>query len=96
MSYKIEYIASFYMDVQLVMEFLSEYPGKARRIFARTDKILRDLGEMPEMYPIYQEMPSFRFIVIEDYLVFYKVKKEEKLIEVHRLLYGRIDIPAKL
>lgn len=50
MSYRIEYIANFYTDVQLVMEFLSEYPAKAGRIFSKMDKILRGLGNMSEIY----------------------------------------------
>jgi addiction module RelE/StbE family toxin len=96
MQHKIEYISTFHTDVLSVVEFLAEYPGKASRIFAKIDKILWNLREMPEMYPAYQDMPSFRFIVVEDYLVFYKVKKQDKTVEIHRLLYGHMDIPAHM
>ena len=96
MKYKIEYISTFHTDILAVAEFLVEYPKKAARIFAKTDQLLKPLGKMPEMYPIYPDVPSYRFIVVEDYLVLYKVKKQDKLVEVHRLIYGRMNIPAQL
>ena len=96
MRYKIEYLSTFHEDVLSVAEFLAEYPRKAARIFAKIDSILQHLGDMPEMYPVYHDKPSFRFIVVEDYLVFYKVKKQGGIIEIHRLIYGRMDIEALL
>ena len=96
MNFRIEYISTFYADVSSVAEFLSEYPRKAARIFAKIDKILGNLENMPEMYPVYKDVPSFRFITVEDYLVFYKVKKQDEIVEIHRLLYGRMDIPAHI
>ena len=92
MRYKIEYISTFYTDIASVMEVLEEYPSKASRIFSRLDKSIGNLGTMPEMYPIYQYVPSYRFITIEDYLVFYKFKKQENLVELRRLLPGKMDI----
>jgi plasmid stabilization system protein ParE len=74
------------------VEFLTEYPTKAARIFAKIDRAIGNLGEMPEMYPVYQDLPAFRFITAEDYLVFYKVEKQSKIIEIHCLVYGRTDI----
>ncbi len=94
MKYRIEYLSTFHADVLAVTAFLAEHPKKAARIFEKTDRIFAGLGEMPEMYPIYQDVPAFRFIVIEDYLLFYKVKKQNGIIEIHRLINGHMDIPA--
>ena len=96
MSYKIEYISTFHFDVQSVADFLAEYPSKAARIFAKADKSISSLKELPEMYPVYTDMPSFRFIVVEDYLVFYKFIQESGVVEVHRLLYGGMDIAKQM
>ena len=93
MSYKIEYISTFYSDVRSVVDFLAEHPSKAARIFAKADESISNLEEMPEMYPVYTDVPIFRFIVVEDYLVFYKFIQESEIVEVHRILYGRMDIP---
>jgi len=96
MKYNLEFIPTFYTDILTVEEFLKEYPGKTARIFARIDKTLKQLEEMPEMHAVYQDVPSFRYIVIEDYLVFYKINERNSTVEVHRLIYGRMDITAKL
>ena len=95
-KYRLEYISTFHGDVLRIAETLSEYPSKASRIFAKTDKALQPLEEWPEMYPVYPDIPSYRYIVVEDYLVFYKVKKQERLVEIRRLVYGRMDIPAHI
>ena len=95
MSCNIEYISTFYSDVQSVMNFLKDYPNKASRIFAKADKSISYLYEMPEMHPIYLDVPSFRFIVVEDYIVFYKFIKESNSVEIHRLIYGGMDIPTQ-
>lgn len=96
MMYRLEYISTFHADVLQVIENLAEHPQKAERIFSKLDKILIGLLDMPEMYPVYENFPIFRKIAIEDYLAFYVVKKQDSLIEVHRLLYGKSDIPNYL
>ncbi|MCL2055712.1 MAG: type II toxin-antitoxin system RelE/ParE family toxin [Oscillospiraceae bacterium] len=96
MSFKIEYISTFYCDVLSVTDFLAEYPNKAARIFAKADKSIGNLKNMPEMYPVYVDFPSFRYIVVEDYLIFYKFIKQSGIVEIHRLLYGRMDIPEHM
>ena len=96
MMYRIEYLATFHSDIAQVAAGLEEYPLMAARIFAKMDKILGTLVFMPEMFPIYDNFPIFRKIVIEDYLLFYTFNKTKGLIEIHRLLYSRMDIPRHL
>ena len=54
------------------------------------------LIEMPKMHPVYEDFPDFRKIVMEDYLVFYLVNEEKKIIEIHRLIHGKIDLKKQL
>ena len=96
MTYRLEYISTFHTDVLNVVGNLEEYPKKANRLFTKLDKILNNLINMPELYPVYEEFPVFRKIVIEDYIAFYTINERDKLIEVHRLLYDRMDIPEQL
>ena len=93
---KVEYISTFFADVTAFAEFLDKYPRKARRILKKLDRILERLPDLPKLHPIYEDYPEFRKIVIEDYLVFYKIIDGKKLIEVHRLLYGGMDIRKQL
>ena len=96
MKHRIEYISTFYADVVSVEGFLEEYQRKAARIFAKIDKAVKGLEEMPELHPVYHDIPDFRFFVVEDYLVFYKVKKSLGIVEIHRLIHGRMDIPGHI
>ena len=96
MKYSIEYISTFYADIRSVADRLSAYPSKASRIFSKIDKIIPPLAHMPEMYPVYPDVPAYRFIVVEDYLIFYKINKDDGVIEIRRLIYSRMDIPAHM
>jgi addiction module RelE/StbE family toxin len=92
MAFKIEYIATFHLDVLDVVDSLEDYPQKAKRIFEKLDRKLLCLAEHPEMYPIYDDFPDFRKIVVEDYLVFYSINEQDGIVEIHRMIYGRMDI----
>ena len=95
-AYRLEYISTFHADIERVAIDLDEYPHKAARIFAKLDKILATLVLIPEMFPVYNDFPIFRKIVIEDYLVFYTFDRFTGIIEIHRLLYGGMDLPTYL
>ena len=96
MAMKLEYISTFYADIANVESYLEEYPQKAKRVFEEMDKKLSNLIDNPELYPIYEEFPEFRRIVVEDYLVFYTINERTENIEVHRLVYGKMDVPKQL
>ena len=91
MTFRIEYISTFHQDVIDAVSSMEEYPQKARRIFEKLDRKLLNLVEFPEMYPIYTDFPVFRSFVVEDYLVFYTINKQDGIIEIHRLICGRMD-----
>jgi plasmid stabilization system protein ParE len=95
-KYKLEYAPSFHLDVVQIAIILDEYPEKAARIFTKLDISLANLETMPELYPVYEASPVFRKIVVEDYIAFYLVDKNAKTVEIHRLLYGSMDLPKHL
>ena len=96
MENRLEYIHTFYQDITDVILYLDDYPQKAKRIFEKLDNRLSVLQEYPEMYPVYNDYPVFRKIVIEDYLVFYLYRKKDNLVEIHRLINGRMDVITAL
>jgi len=67
-----------------------------RGTFEDMDRKLSNLIDNPELYPIYEDFPEFRRIVVEDYLVFYTINERTENIEVHRLVYGKMDVPKQL
>ena len=96
MKYKIEYISTFYSDLIDFISFLENFPRKAGRILEKIDKLLIGLAHAPEMYQVYEDLPVFRKISVEDYLIFYKIDEANKVVEIHRLIYGRMDIKSHL
>lgn len=96
MMYNIEYISTFHTDVLTIADYLSEYPKKARHLFEQVDKALLDVAQMPRMYPMYEDNPLFRKIVVLDYLVFYKIDEANHIVEVHRLIYSEMDLKKQL
>lgn len=80
---------SAYLDYQLkspqaAEDFLSDVEAGCRRV-----------TEMPKAYPLYNDMKlaiqGYRKIVIKNYLIFYRIKEEEKAIYVTRVIYGGRD-----
>jgi len=93
--YKIKFSELFDLDLIEMDLNLAEYPKKAMRIIQKIDKTVSKLTETPEMYQVYEDFPVFRRIVIEDYLVFYLIKEDERIVEIHRLIYGRKDLKSQ-
>jgi len=96
MKYKVRFGLSFHKDVVSMTDYLEDYPEKAERILSQLDRVASMLTNMPELYPVYDILPIFRKIAIEDYLVFYTVDKLHHIVSIYRLLYGGMDIPAQL
>jgi addiction module RelE/StbE family toxin len=95
MKYKLKYSSAYHFDLLETALRLEDYPGKAKRVFEKLDKSLNAVTHMPEMYQVYGDFPIFRKIVVEDYLIFYIVREQDKTIEVHRLINGKMDLPKQ-
>lgn len=97
-NYKIKLLPTARIDLGDMIDYLSEYSLEtALKQYDRViDKInaLKEFPFMCEEYPI--EVMGFRYrrMVIDKYLVFYIVK--EKVVEIHRILYAKIDITKQL
>ncbi|MCL2171877.1 MAG: type II toxin-antitoxin system RelE/ParE family toxin [Defluviitaleaceae bacterium] len=92
-KFKVEITPAFESDLRRFEHNLEAYPRKIARITAKIHKSLLLLHAMPLIYPVYLDVPKYRKIVIEDYLVLYTVDKRKNLVEVRRLLYSRMNIP---
>ena len=96
MAYRLEYISTFHSDILEAELSLQDYPQKAQRIFEQLDRKLSRLADNPKMYQIYEDYPEFRKIVVEDYLAFYAINERDRIVEIHRFIYGRMDIVKQL
>lgn len=96
MRYKLAYLPSFNRDIILAEANFIDFPNKAAALFGSLDKKLRNLADMPNMYPVFEQYPNYRKMVLLDYIVLYAVVEEEKSIYLHRLLPGKTDINRQL
>jgi plasmid stabilization system protein ParE len=97
MRYSIKYSDFFFSDISAVTDYLSKYSSTAS---IRFKALLRDRIEkakaMPLMYAILPYAPRYRHIVIEKYVVVYRVDEEHHRIFMYRLLHGAQDIQSYL
>ena len=92
MTYKILYLKIIKHDRKAIKQYLSQYSATAaKRLFEKIKNNMELVKENPYMYETFKAQPQFRRMVIDDFLLFYKVIEENKVIEVHHILYGKID-----
>ena len=93
MKFKAKYLATARQDRATIKSYLDQYStNAAKRLFDKIRHRIELAKENPYMYEAYKRRPQFRRIVVDDYLVFYKIDEESKIIEVHHILHGMIDI----
>jgi plasmid stabilization system protein ParE len=97
MGYEVSLLDSALEDVGTIVTYLSQfYPSTPEKFLASLEKVKLNLLFMPSMYPIYDDMPIFRKVVMGKYLVFFTVDDKKKIVEIHRILPGSWDITRHL
>ena len=93
MKYIIVFLPEAMEDSKDIRQYLSQYyESTVRNFFTLLKKRTDSLKSNPYIAQTYPERPSYRRMVVDDYLVFYKVDEDKKLIEIHRILHGSRDI----
>jgi len=97
MKYKAKYLITARYDRDAIKAYLDQYsPVAAKRLFGKIKSNMELVKDNPYMYEAYDRRPQFRRMVVEDYLVFYKINEEEKIIEIHHIFHGMINIEQRL
>jgi len=95
MKYRAKYFITAKQDREAIKAYLNQFSPKAyNRLVAKIKRNIEYAKSNPYMYEVYESRPNFRRIVVEDYLVFYKVNERERLLEVHHILHGKIDLQS--
>lgn len=83
-------------DIREVVRYLSKTrlePDTAHGLLLRFQKEILSLANMPERYPLvsdpYLASLGFRVAAVGNYLIFYTVRREERKVDVVRVIYGR-------
>ena len=97
MKYKLIFLPQARNDAEEVRKYLSQYySGTVEKFFALLKKRINSLRINPYIYEQYHERSSYRKLVANDYLVFYKVNDDQKRVEIHRILHGSREIERYL
>ena len=97
MTYKIKYLPLAVQDLNDIARYLSGfYPKTASRVLKELREKITKLGDTPKMCEVYHLAPAYRRMVVDQYLVFYRVNDEIKTVEVHRVLRGTWNLPQYL
>ena len=93
MKYMIIFLPEALADSEEIRNYLSQYyHSTVTNFFAHLRKRTNSLKANPYIAPQHQEQPSYRKLVVGEYLVFYKVDEKKKQIKIHRILHGSRDI----
>ena len=88
MSYKVAYLDESKQDMKDIAVYLSQYyPNTARRFSEKVKKQILLLKNMPYMHPAYESDSFFRRMIVGDYLLFYSVNEERRLVIIHRIIH---------
>ena len=97
MTYKIKYLPLAVQDLNDVARYLSGFcPKTASRVLKEMRDKITKLGDNPKMCEIYPTDPVYHKMVVDQYLVFYQVNEEARIVEIHRVLRGSWNLPQYL
>jgi addiction module RelE/StbE family toxin len=93
MQYKVKFLEIAKQDKNQIKHYLQKfYPGTPKRFIEKLKECINNIKEMPYMYPVYEYFQDYRKIVVGNYLVFYTINEEKKIIEIQRILPGVWDL----
>ena len=97
MKYKIVYLEPSMSDVEEIRAYLSQYyPSTPEKFLTALKSGIENLCDNPYLYAEYSDNPAYRKMTVQDYLVFYKVFEQDRIVEIHRVLFGMRSIKAFL
>ena len=89
MHYNIEYLPLADDDLYDIADYFSQFYPSTLKIFMNTlEEHISNLQDMPY---IGVEYKNYRRLVVSDFLVFYKVLEDKKLVRIYRIIHGARD-----
>ena len=90
-KYKFDYSCRYWDDLLKIAEWQIEQTSAIVAEHFRQDLAAQIalLKDMPRLFPTYELVPEYRKMVLNDwnYVIFYRVIEEKKLIIVHRIYH---------
>lgn len=99
MTYKVVFSSIFEDDLDTSLEYISRKlynPDAAQKLLDKISDMVSLLEESPLTFPLYHDdelaKQGLRYIVISNYLLFYKVDEREKAVTFSRFIFGDRNI----
>lgn len=101
MIYEVVVSNSAENDLKEIYEYIAYKllaPVNAAGQLKRLEESILNLNEMPERFPLFNDDPwhsrGMRFMVRDNYVIFYIVNNEKCIVSVLRVLYGGRNIAS--
>ena len=92
-EYRVDSLSIAYDDLAIAIESISKMSNDAALNFMDDlDRQTAYLKKMPQMYPLDEDHPPHRRIVLRDFLVFYTVDEQKHEVEICRILPARMEL----
>jgi len=96
-KYQIRYLPETVTDRAMIKDYLSQYyESTVKKFFMLLKEKISRLKDFPYSCPVYEDDPDYRTLVAGDYLVFYMVNEDNKIVEIHRIFHGSQDIRRQI
>ncbi|MDR2900718.1 MAG: type II toxin-antitoxin system RelE/ParE family toxin [Treponema sp.] len=94
MTYTVRFSPFAKEDKETIRNYLSKfYPETPHRFTILLKEQIANLKGNPYIYPEYSENTVYRRMNVGNYIVFYKINDQEKLIDIYRILRASWDLP---
>ncbi len=96
--YRVDVLDAADQDVMRAAVFLANVSTDAAYKFLDDwDETLEKLHTLPNRFPAYDRIPTFHKIVAPfDFLIFFTINEDKKIVTIHRVLNGKTNIEAIL
>lgn len=103
MSYFVRISDQAEKDLRSIFEYIAFELQSVQNAVGQLDRLetaIASLSEMPERWIRYDKEPWFsrglRRMVVDNYLVFYIPDKDDRMVTIIRVMYGRMDVDRVL
>ena len=89
---KLVYTGPALRDLDRLRHWIAEHnPSAARRMISKLKRILSQLLHFPLLGIAIEETPEIRDLIIDAYIVRYRIDTEKRIIYILRIWHGRED-----
>ena len=94
MKFDIKLLPKANKDLEEIIRYISEQLcnySAADALLTKFESAFLQIGEFPESCPKGRTEKGYRKLIVDSYLVFYKVNEERHMVVIYRIFYGMMD-----